>query len=740
MKRQTLIVGLVVLFGGLVGADAQTRVPAAGKPVRVAVYTDRGSRSNGQFRWLQFASSVKNFKARAVDGAMVQAGVLDETDLLIMPGGYAIDEAVTLGTNGCAALKAYIARGGAYVGTCAGCYLLMQDNPDVRPYRLGLLPYRDVPKNEKHGRSDVTVEFLPAAKKYGFTSTRREILYSHGPILIPGDPVPEAKFEMVANYYGDFAVQGPEPMPSMSGKGAMAIGMYGKGRVVASCVHPESGFATWDLVRKMLAWATDSKVELVLPRHQTGNLSVGVVADGSYGPTTGDFVMKLIHTPGLDVQPITTSLIAQGYLRRLDALVLPDTVDNARLLKRTFPKKSEARAKLEAFAKAGGLLVGWGAVAREIPGTKVVSDSAAVVKELLARKAEPKKPVVTPKAPTVQKKVRAAVYLGRGGGSPTEARLLEQSPEYEVFYVDGPAIAAGALDKADILIQGGGGGESQFKALGEQGQANLRRFILNGGGYHGTCAGAFMMIEPTRRVRMNMVPYRPDDPDHYRGGADTLLRATEAGKAVLGPKEKYRVCYHGGPALIAPSKPIEGADFKVFLEYDGYMINTVSSKPMLPMAGKGALVGGTCGKGRVVLCGPHPEIDESSDEIFLKTVGWVTGVMPHPVRPWHRRGSVDVGVSTGRETVEGGRLFAELLRDTEINFRPGGGVTSDILVLSNPTHYPPSASRFAAEGRLVVLATHPTTKKPSDLPAIYCSSVSDAVAAVKAIRQKLGRE
>ena len=738
MKRRSFVVVLAVFACGVFFPVAAKSAPV--KPVRVAVYSDRGARGGGAFNWLVLASSVKNFQARAIDGEMVKAGALNDTDLLIMPGGYAIHEAETLGTNGMAAVKSFIARGGAFVGTCAGCYLLMQNNPNGRSYRMGIVPYQDV-ENEQHGRSNLEIDFLPAAANYGFRPGRREVLYSHGPILVPGTAVPEGKYEVVANYYGDFAVEGPKPLPPMSGKATMVAGTYGKGRVFVSGVHPESSPSSWDLACKMLAWASDSKVVLDnLPRHKPGNLSVGVVTDGSHGAKTGDFIMKLVHTPGLDVQAVTSALIQQGRLRRLDALVLPDTVDNARLQKMTYKDSAPAREKIIDFGKNGGLLIGWGAFAKSIHGTKLVADSSALLNELLALKAAPKTAVKEAPKVSVAKKVRAAVYLGRGGGSTTEARLLEQSPEYDVFYVDGPAIAAGALDQADILIQGGGGGESQFKALGEKGQANLRRFILNGGGYHGTCAGAFLMIEPTRRVRMNMVPYRPDDPDHYRGGADTLLRATAAGKAVLGPRDTYRVCYHGGPALVAPSKPIEGAKFDVFLEYDGYMINTESSRPMLPMAGKGALVGGTCGKGRVVLCGPHPEVDESSDEIFLKTVGWVTGVVPHPVRPWHRRGRADVGCSTGRETVAGGRLFAELLRDKEINVCPGQTATCDILVLSNPTHYRPSASRFAAEGRLVVLATHPNTKKPRDLPAIYCSSVPDAVAAVKAIRQKLGRE
>ena len=162
--------------------------------------------------------------------------------------------------------------------------------------------------------------------------------------------------------------------------------------------------------------------------------------------------------------------------------------------------------------------------------------------------------------------LKVVFYCDQGVGVDLVGRLMDDCPEFIVTFASGKEIGEGALNGADMVVHSGGGGETQFFGLGEKGVAAEREFIKKGGLYHGTCAGAFLVLEETRRKRNQMVPFKPDDPELYRGGATVELDFTEAGLAAMGQKGPRMVRYHGGPAMI-PGKPVEGADMKVFAYY-----------------------------------------------------------------------------------------------------------------------------------------------------------------------------
>ena len=108
MKRLVKWAALVVFA---VCAGCQMGAPRGGSPaawgrilagerVRVAVFVDRGARSNGQFRWLQTTALSDELAAFPIDAEMIRKGGLAQADLIIMPGGYSVTEAKTLGKDG----------------------------------------------------------------------------------------------------------------------------------------------------------------------------------------------------------------------------------------------------------------------------------------------------------------------------------------------------------------------------------------------------------------------------------------------------------------------------------------------------------------------------------------------------------------------------------------------------------------------------------------------------------------
>ena len=96
--------------------------------------------------------------------------------------------------------------------------------------------------------------------------------------------------------------------------------------------------------------------------------------------------------------------------------------------------------------------------------------------------------------------LRVGVYtdVGARGSVLAYSKLAALSPDCEVKFIDGAAVRAGALSGVDVLLMSGGSSVDISASLGDEGRAELERFIREGGGYLGTCAGALLMVG-TRR-------------------------------------------------------------------------------------------------------------------------------------------------------------------------------------------------------------------------------------------------
>ena len=335
--------------------------------------------------------------------------------------------------------------------------------------------------------------------------------------------------------------------------------------------------------------------------------------------------------------------------------------------------------------------------------------------------------------------LKVVFYCDRGVGVDLVGRLMDECPEFIVTFANGKEIGEGALNGADMVVHSGGSGESQFFGLGEKGVAAERAFIQKGGLYHGTCAGAFLVLEETRRKRNQMVPFKPDDPELYRGGATVELEFTEAGLAAMGQKGSRMVRYHGGPAMI-PGKPVEGADMKVFAYYGKKMEKIEKPKAdVRGMAGKAAIIAGTFGKGKIFICGPHPESGRRTQDIFYKGLEWLTGRQLHPSPKKRIAGAPNVYATMGRNTPEGARMLQKVWHSADYN-RVLSSAKSDVALLIDPKK---KAFKDLKDfkGPVVVLSTHADTaaeiKTSGRTDLIVVSSAADASAKLKESLAKL---
>ena len=686
------------------------------KSVDIAVFVGNGARNIGAFRWIEIATRAKGCTATLVDGEAVRNGALDKADVLVVPGGWSGDESKDLGESGREMVRAFVRRGGGYIGTCAGCCLAMESAGSHKDM-LNMIPFTFGPAG---GAATMPVKFNKRAQELcGIKLGVQKIRYHGGPVLMPSRPVADANVDVIAVYAGDINAYSDKPRPSMAGQAAVVAGTYGKGRLFVSAVHPESDVHDHEILRRAFRYVVGREVTWDYPQRKRGQLSVGFVTDHSFGVATARLVHRLVTEGEFDVVPISAEVIAKnGALRHLDAVLAPGGCPPADGKEKP-PKNGlygDNLGRTREFIGRGGRVFAWGSAAEAAraycPEVACVKDAEAALAALRAFAAEPVPPP-PPLPAKVANPLRAGLYHDKSGGNGPIAEMLAISPEYELVILSAADYGNGGLDGIDLLVQPGGSCMGQYNAMGTNGVVALRNFILGGGRYYGVCAGAFMgtQLTRTKKPRLGLVPFRDDAPAHYRGGGPIKIELTKEGQEVFEGSAKHRVVgYFGGPVLI-PGDPVENTDVKVLATYVGRTINNASMKPVEPMNGKAAFVGGTVGRGRVFLSCPHPEFTECTYDMVRSGIKYLTGVAPSPVNRDRVRGAVSVLLDLAKDNDSHRYYYNTFMRDRRFDVRTGVNANqyphADAVVFMTPDDCSmgPSLRRFVRRGgTLVVVA------------------------------------
>ena len=713
--RLRCVAALVLAVMGCAGF----RVSADDASLRLAVYVGDGARSGGVFRWLELTACARATEVVPVDAATIRAGALDGVDVLVVPGGRSVLMAKSLGEDGRSKVKAFVERGGGYIGTCAGCCLTMEPTKG-HPDMLNMIPFTFGQQGGKD-RADLLLHFNDRAEVLaGIKKGNRRVWFGRGPVLIPSKPVSNAVVEVVATYASDVNSTGVGPLPSKAGRAAAVAGTYGKGRLFVLGVHPENDVEDHGILRGAFKYVTGRTVEWDLPQRRRGQLAVGVVCDDSFGVESAKFLQRIVRAGEFELVPLSSLVISGGALRHLDAVLVPDCIMGGKPRTGLFGDNLE---RTREFIGRGGRIFAWGRaaeLARRIePRIELVAGCDAALAALRAFAAEPV-PAPAPLPGKAAKPLRAAIYADKGGSNVAVAEMLALAPEYELKVLSAEDYRRGALEGIDLLVQPGGGCHSQYTNLGPDGVAALKRYVTGGGRYYGICAGAFLASQPvptTKRgpSRVGLVPFKDDTPEHYRGWAPIKMSLTDEGRAALGLSiTNSTVMYWGGPAFVA-GEVVPDSDVKVWGTYEGRIINTCSSEPVKEMAGKAALVGGRVGKGRVFLTCPHPEKSEANFDIVRGGIKFLTGVAPSPVNHDRVRGAVSVFFRAAKRKSAAEFYLGTLLRDRRFDASAGSSLDADILphldavVIPAPLQGEDDAVSFlgafiAKGGRVVIVA------------------------------------
>jgi glutamine amidotransferase-like uncharacterized protein len=181
------------------------------------------------FQWM-------NATVEMVNSSSIRQGILEDFQIVAIPGGYAYDYYLDLGPSGENAIREFIAVGGAYWGVCAGAYFALEEfdwsedgHTGTYYYGLGLFPGRGVGP------------IVGIADWPDYVMTDVQLNKSNGIIDFTNEPDTHSIMYYGGPYFETEGMNGITTIAtySFNGKPAMIAFEYEQGRVFLTGPHSE---------------------------------------------------------------------------------------------------------------------------------------------------------------------------------------------------------------------------------------------------------------------------------------------------------------------------------------------------------------------------------------------------------------------------------------------------------------------------------------------------------------------
>jgi hypothetical protein len=223
-----------------------------------------------------------------------------------------------------------------------------------------------------------------------------------------------------------------------------------------------------------------------------------------------------------------------------------------------------------------------------------------------------------------------AFYQGPGAALDASKSLAYKAflkdPNLTVKIVSPEDIRAGKLADFDVLVQSGGSGGGQGKALEEEGRERIRTFVRGGGGYIGICAGSYL-ASCDYPWSLNIINAQVLDKKHWaRGTGPVDVAFTPQGKQSLAMAGDNLTIQYGQGPLLAPAQNAKLPPYEPWALYEGEIALKGAPKGVMP--GTTAVAAAPYGAGRVVCFSPHPEKTAGQEALLHHAVLWATRTAP----------------------------------------------------------------------------------------------------------------
>lgn len=230
---------------------------AAGSAIRVGLFVDRGASDIAKANFRRLLENRDDLNCTEVYGDDIRDGALKSFDALIIPGGSAGKDAISLGPEAREEIRRFVNDGGIYMGVCAGAYLASS----ARDNYLGLFPLTTVDQKHWYRVDDgtpVDVQLTALGMQvFGIAQPDISIVYENGPIFPPIEK-PNESFRPLGFFRSEVVADGGE-RGVMLGAPAMILSRYGRGIVLAISPHPEKTPGLGKVLLHALHWLYDQR-------------------------------------------------------------------------------------------------------------------------------------------------------------------------------------------------------------------------------------------------------------------------------------------------------------------------------------------------------------------------------------------------------------------------------------------------------------------------------------------------
>lgn len=191
-------------------------------------------------------SIAPNICASLITAEQIHSGILEELDVIVFPGGRGEVQYASLGDEGRAAVTEFAAKGGGYLGICAGAFLGQTYDKGARGSSLNLIKATVYNKSRNWARGAGLIKVKPTAaglKLFPELTHGKNYLmhYYNGPVLVPLTKKKSDRYIDLMTFVSDVHHDLPngKGKNETPGKSLLLLGKNGRGRVVLMSGHPE---------------------------------------------------------------------------------------------------------------------------------------------------------------------------------------------------------------------------------------------------------------------------------------------------------------------------------------------------------------------------------------------------------------------------------------------------------------------------------------------------------------------
>ncbi len=322
------------------------------------------------------------------------------------------------------------------------------------------------------------------------------------------------------------------------------------------------------------------------------------------------------------------------------------------------------------LSQMGNLLVSWRS---KMNKTNIIYKQYRVINDRIAKgekfffKQGPNGCFFSSTGPDGKKNLRLpaiGIYMGIGTSHSCLwfADLFERMGFYNLIFLDEKDIRENGLTGLDVLAMSGGDTFSIAEGLGEAGAAKIKNFVASGGLYLGSCAGAYLPLNSSKKhlnrfnfvsVKINNLTKTLPEAERMAGkfctpyGCSFIfhpvredVRLKTTGIPPFAGMGTVTAPLYGGPSLIASNEASTLACYDSFTNKTTYLVNEELARETL--IGNVAAVKTVMGGGCFYLFGPHfehPGFPEAN-KLVIDAIYWENPAFSRDIKIKHSQKSI----------------------------------------------------------------------------------------------------